>query len=51
MGELSQVKVLSTTGSGKCIADGKGVHGDVESEGSLRQISGPTNRNHITEAG
>jgi len=33
--------------SGKCIARGKGVHREAESEGSPRQISGLTNRNHI----
>lgn len=33
--------------SGKHIADGKGVHREVESEGSPRQNSGLTNRNHI----
>ena len=33
--------------SGKHIADGKGVHREVESEGSLKQNSGLTNRNHI----
>jgi len=28
-------------------ADGESVHSEVESEGSLRQRSDPTNRNHI----
>ena len=27
--------------------DSKGVYREVESEGSCKQISGPTNRNHI----
>ena len=35
--------------SGKCIAQGKGVHREVESEGSRRQTSGLTNRNHIRQ--
>ena len=34
-------------GSGKDTAKDKGVHREVESEGSRRQISGLTNRNHI----
>jgi len=33
--------------SAKHIAKGKGVHREVESEGSRRQTSGLTNRNHI----
>jgi len=33
--------------SGKYIAEGKGVHSDVESEGSPRQTPGLTNRKHI----
>ena len=33
--------------SGKHIANSKGVHSDMESEGSSRQTSGLTNRNHI----
>ncbi len=33
--------------SGKAIAQGKGVRGDAESEGSRRQTSAPTNRNFI----
>ena len=37
-------------GSGKDIAKGKGVPGDGESEGSRRQNSGPTDRNHIEVA-
>ena len=36
-------------GSGKCIAEGKGVHREVESEGSHRQTLGLTNRNHIRQ--
>ena len=34
-------------GSTKRIAKGKGVHREVESEGSPRQTVGPTNRNRI----
>ena len=33
--------------SGKATAEGKGVHREVESEGSLRQTSDPTYRNLI----
>ena len=33
--------------SAEHIAEGKGVHREVESEGSRRQTSGLTNRNHI----
>jgi len=33
--------------SAKHIAKGKGVHREVESEGSRRRTSGLTNRNHI----
>ena len=40
-------KSLSHPNSGKAIAQGKGVHREVESEGSRRQTSGPTNRNFI----
>ena len=29
------------------LAEGKGVHREVESEGSRRQTLGPTNRNRI----
>lgn len=35
--------------SAKHIAKGKGVLGDEESEGSRRQTSGLTNRNHIRQ--
>ena len=41
------MKVLSVPVSGKHIVKGIGVHRDVESEGSLRQTLGLTNRNHI----
>ena len=41
-----RVKVPNPPGSGKDIAKGKGVSGDGESEGSRRQNSGLTNRNH-----
>ena len=43
------MKVLSVPGSGKHIAKGKGVHREVESEGSPRQTLGLTNRNHIRQ--
>ena len=43
------MKVLSAPGSGKHIAKGKGVHREVESEGSPRQTLGLTNRNHIRQ--
>ena len=33
--------------NGKRIAKDKGVHCEMESEGSPRQISGPTYRNHM----
>ena len=42
-----RVKVPNPPGSGKDIAESKGVHREVESEGRWRQISGLTNRNHI----
>lgn len=44
MGEVS-----NPSGSGKDTANGKGVVGDCESEGSRRQNSGLMDRNH-TEA-
>lgn len=34
MAHFKRVKVPSTPGSGKCIANGKGVHREVESERS-----------------
>jgi len=36
-------------GAGRCqpLAEGKGVHGDVESEGSRMQSSAPRNTNNI----
>ena len=40
-------KSLKRPDNGKYIANGKGVHREVESEGSLRQISGLTYRNLI----
>ena len=43
------MKVLSVPGSGKHIAKGKGVHRELESEGSPRQTLGLTNRNHIRQ--
>ena len=49
-----RVKVPNPPGSGKDIAEGKGVRREVESEGSWMweqtnhgQISGLTDRNHI----
>ncbi|EUJ29658.1 hypothetical protein PCORN_10957 [Listeria cornellensis FSL F6-0969] len=48
--QILTVKSRVRPSSGKYLADSKGVHGDVESEGSSRQISGPTNRNHIEGA-
>lgn len=44
---LYSVQVRNTPDSGKCIAKGKGVHCEVESEGSRRQTSGLTYRNLI----
>ena len=44
------MKVPNPPGSGKDIAKGKGVPGDGESEGSRRQTSGLTDRNHIEVA-
>ena len=51
---FQRVKVSNPPGSGKDIAEGKGVHREVESEGSWMweqtnhgQISGLTDRNHI----
>lgn len=41
------MKVLSAGGSTKHIAEGKGVHREVKSEGSRRQTTDPTNRNRI----
>ena len=40
------VEVPNPPDSGKDIAKGKGVPGNWESEGSRRQITGLTNRNH-----
>ena len=40
-------KSLTRPNSGKCPATGKGVHREVESEGSLRQTSDLTYRNLI----
>ena len=41
------MRVPSAGGSTKHIAEGKGVHREVKSEGSRRQTTGPTNRNRI----
>ena len=43
---LQRVKVPNPPDSGKDIAKSKGVLGNWESEGSWRQITGLTNRNH-----
>jgi hypothetical protein len=43
----AQSKSLVRVDSAKHIAKGKGVHREMESEGSRRQTSGLTNRNHI----
>ena len=40
-------KFLIRPSSGKDTAKTKGVHREVESEESCKQISGPTDRNHI----
>lgn len=40
-------KSLTPPNSGKCTAKDKGVHREMESEGSRRQTSGPTYRNLI----
>lgn len=44
---LSSVQVRNTPDSGKCLANSKGVHYEMESEGSWRQTSGLTHRNLI----
>lgn len=43
---FQRVKVPNPPDSGKDIAKSKGVLGNWESEGSWRQITGLTNRNH-----
>ena len=43
---FQRVKVPNPPDSGKDIAKSKGVPGNWESEGSWRQITGLTNRNH-----
>ena len=45
-----RVKVPDPPGSGKDTAKGKGVRREAESEGSRRQTSDLTNRNHIEVA-
>ena len=40
-------KSLTHPDSGKCLANAKGVHREVESKGRSRQTSGLTNRNRI----
>ncbi len=37
---FQQVQVLNPPGSGKDIAEGKGVHREVESEGYIKKITG-----------
>ena len=41
------MKVPSAGGSTKRIARGKGVHCEMESEGSSRQTADPMDKNHI----
>ena len=50
MSAFSWVKVPSAGGSTKCIARGKGVYCEVESEGSLSQSTDLTNRNDMRHA-
>jgi hypothetical protein len=45
-----EAKVLSRPGQGNCWPDGKGVHREVESEGSRRQDPGPTRRKCMRRA-
>lgn len=40
-------KSLTHPDSGKCLANAKGVHRELESKGRLRQTSGLTYRNRI----
>ncbi len=47
MGAFLCVKVPSAGGSTKRIAGGKGVHCEMESEGSPRQTADPMGKNHI----
>ncbi|WP_157081753.1 hypothetical protein [Fervidicola ferrireducens] len=47
MGVNSVVKVHCRRGSTSLLAKGKGVHREVESEGSRRQSHGPMNKNPI----
>ncbi|TQM51227.1 hypothetical protein BDE36_3002 [Arcticibacter tournemirensis] len=47
MGDNSRVQVPNTPLQLEVLAEGKGVHREVESEGSLRQILGLTDRNYI----
>ena len=44
------VKVPGAPGSGKRVADGKGVRREAESEGSRRRNLGPRNTNRIRRA-
>jgi len=45
MGVNSVVKVHCRRGSTSLLAKGKGVHPEVESEGSWKQSHGPMNKN------
>ncbi|GAW92297.1 hypothetical protein Tph_c12030, partial [Calderihabitans maritimus] len=47
MGVNLVVKVHCRRGSTSLVAKGKGVHREVESEGSRRQNHGPMNKNPI----
>lgn len=47
MGNIYRVKVPNGEGDSSHIADGKGVHREVESEGSPKQTSGLRNTNLI----
>ncbi len=47
MGDNSRVQVPNTPLQLEVLAEGKGVHREVESEGSIRQTLGLTDRNYI----
>ena len=50
MAHTQGVKVPGAPGSGKRVADGKGVRREAESEGSRRRNLGPRNTNRIRRA-
>ena len=50
MAHTQGVKVPGAPGSGKRVADGKGVRREAESEGSRRQTLGPRDTNRIRRA-